>query len=150
LRYRPSRTQETLRVFARARAQPRRAKERERSPEQETKLVVERAERERSGSTPRMPSAPTLSYVAVLSDQELVEALRGLSVESVGWTRKTTGLSAKTDRLRTINLSDGHKHVVIDAWSITDWALLQTIWTRSVQCGCTRTCSTWRSCSRSG
>jgi DNA polymerase-1 len=107
------------------RAAPEGPKKRERSPEQETKLVVERAERERVRLDAADASAPTLSYVAVLSDQELVEALRGLSVESVGLDTETTGLSAKTDRLRTINLSDGHKHVVIDAWSITDWALLQ-------------------------
>jgi len=71
-------------------------------------------------------AAPTLEYLTVLTDQDLVAAIARLNTVACALDTETTGLNAKRDKLRTINLSDGQTHVVIDAWGITDWTLLQS------------------------
>ena len=70
-------------------------------------------------------AAPDIQYLVVLEDGELLEALSMLSTELVGLDTETTGLSAKRDRLRTVNLSDGETHVVIDTWGVTNLRPLQ-------------------------
>jgi DNA polymerase-1 len=95
------------------------------TPEQVAKRAAERAERERLRLEAADAAAPKIEYLAVRDDAALVEALARLSPAAVGLDTETTGLNAHRDRLRTVNLSDGETHVVVDSWGITDWSPLQ-------------------------
>ena len=90
----------------------------ERSPEQEAKLVADRAERERLRLEAADAAAPTLSYQAVTNESDLVQALWELDTAFCSLDTETTGLSAQRDRLRTVNISDGELHLVIDVWAV--------------------------------
>jgi DNA polymerase-1 len=106
---------------------------RELTPEQVAKRAEEKAARELARLEAADAAAPTLPYLVVLDDGDLYPALMQLSTVSVGLDTESTGLSAHHDKLRTINLSDGQTHVVIDVWAVTanaesefPWRDLQT------------------------
>jgi DNA polymerase-1 len=99
---------------------------REKTPEAVAKAAEKKAAAELAKLEAADLAAPNITYTTVLTDQGLVEALANLSLVSVGLDTETTGLSAHHDQLRTINLSDGQTHVVIDTWAVTDLAPLQT------------------------
>src|SRR5215471_2649635 len=88
------------------------------TPEQVAKRAEEKAARELARLEAADAAAPTLKYRVVLDGYDLVEALTELSTEACSLDTETTGLSAQRDKLRTINLSDGQTHVVIDTWSV--------------------------------
>jgi len=93
-------------------------------PEKTPAAIAKAAEKKAALELARLEAAdaaaPTLDYLTVLTDQDLVAAIARLSTVSVALDTETTGLNAKRDKLRTINLSDGETHVVIDAWSVCD------------------------------
>lgn len=96
------------------------------TPATVAKKAADKAARELTRLDAADVAAPTLSYLAVLTDADLTAAIAKLNPAAVSLDTETTGLDAHRDKLRTVNLSDGATHVVIDAWGITDWSPLQT------------------------
>ena len=96
------------------------------TPEAVAKREAEKAERELARLEAADAAAPTLPYTAITETYKLPQWLAQLSTASCSLDTETTGLSAKRDRMRTINLSDGATHLVIDAWKITDLSPLQS------------------------
>jgi DNA polymerase I-like protein with 3'-5' exonuclease and polymerase domains len=88
------------------------------TPEQVAKRAAEREARELARLEAADAAAPTLPYLVVQDDADLIAATSQLSLVACALDTETTGLNAKRDRLRTINLSDGQTHVVIDVWSV--------------------------------
>jgi DNA polymerase-1 len=99
---------------------------RPKTPEAVAKAAAAKAQRELERLEAADAAAPMLDYRVVQYDSSMADAINRLSTVSVALDTETTGLNAKRDKLRTINLSDGQTHVVIDAWGITDWTLLQS------------------------
>jgi len=93
-------------------------KRREPTPEAVAKREAEKAARELARLEAADAAAPTLEYLVVLDMVELNEALARLSTSAVSLDTEDTGLSAHHHKLRTINLSDGETHVVIDTWAV--------------------------------
>ena len=104
---------------------------REKTPEAVAKLAEAKAARELARLEAADLAAPTLAYHVVSDSGDLWDAVKALSLEAVALDTETTGLDAHRDKLRTINLSDGETHVVIDVFAMleqpdTDWIELQS------------------------
>lgn len=102
------------------------------TPEAVAKLAEAKAARELARLEAADLAAPTLEYLTVLDMVELSEAVSLLSTAACSLDTETTGLDAHRDKLRTINLSDGATHVVIDVWAVAHnsptndpWSALQ-------------------------
>jgi DNA polymerase I-like protein with 3'-5' exonuclease and polymerase domains len=95
------------------------------TPEAVAKKAAEREARELARLEAADLAAPTLAYQAVTETYQLPQHLAMLSTAACSLDTETTGLSAHHDRMRTVNLSDGQTHLVIDGWKITDWSPLQ-------------------------
>ena len=103
----------------RARARGERSSGRKQTAEAAEKRAAAKAAKELARLEAADLAAPTLKYTAVLTDADLTVALAQLG-NTFGLDTETTGLDAKRDRLRTINLSDGATHIVIDTWRCGD------------------------------
>jgi len=95
------------------------------SPEAVAKRAEEKAARELARLEAADATAPTLEYVAITETYKLPQYLATLSTAACALDTETTGLSAHHQRMRTINLSDGVTHLVIDSWKMTDLSPLQ-------------------------
>jgi DNA polymerase-1 len=95
------------------------------TPEQVAKKASDKAAREEARLDAADAAAPALPYLAVMDDHHLVIAVAKLSTDACALDTETTGLSAHHQRMRTVNLSDGATHLVIDGWKISDWSPLQ-------------------------
>ena len=95
---------------------------REKTPEAIAKEADKKAQRELEKLEAADAAAPKIEYLVVPRDGSLDDVLGKLISGKCGTAvlsldTETTGLSAKRDRLRTIQISDGTTHVVIDVWA---------------------------------